>query len=154
MKTIRMNTVFALVLVAGFMALTLGATSVSASDVRRGKLHVIKDCTGKTGDPGSFCVVTSSNLPEIVVGSKVIYFQSPIPSTGLQDSNVVLDAGDANRAVGRCTLDLVTFLALCTFSEGTGTFVGFHARIEGSPGTDRANYHWDGTYHFTRHGNK
>jgi hypothetical protein len=149
-----MNTVFALVLVAGFMALTLGASSASASDVRRGKIHLIKDCSGKTGDPGSFCVVTSSNLPEIVVGSKVFYFQSPIPSTGLQDSNVVLDAGDANRAVGRCTLDLVTRIALCTFSEGTGTFIGFHARINGSPGTDSSNYHWDGAFHFTRHGNK
>ena len=150
MKTVRIKTLFALVLVAGFVLLTFGATSVSASGVRRGKLHVIKDCTGKTGDPGSFCVVTSSDLPEIVVGSKVFYFQSPIGSTGLQDSNVVLDAGNANRAVGRCTLGLVTFVALCTFSEGTGAFVGFHARINGSPGTDRSNYHWEGTYHFTR----
>jgi len=154
MKTMRMKSLFALVLVAGFMALTLGATAASAPDARRGKLHVIKDCTGKTGDPGSFCVVTSSDLPEIVVGSKVFYFQSPIPSTGLQDSNIVLDAGNGNRAAGRCTLDLTTFLALCTFSEGTGTFVGFHARINGSPGTDRSNYRWEGTYHFTRQGNQ
>jgi hypothetical protein len=151
MKTIRIQTLFALALVAGFMALTVGATAASASNVRRGKIHLIKDCSGKTADPGSFCVVTSANLPEIVVGSKVFYFQSPIPSTGLQDSNVVLDAGDANRAVGRCTLDLVTRIALCTFSEGTGTFIGFHARINGSPGTDATNYHWDGTFHFTRH---
>jgi len=154
MKTTRVQTLFTLVLAAGFMVLTPGATAASASDARRGKVHVIKDCTAKTGDPGSFCTITSSNLPEIVVGSKVFYFQSPIPSTGLQDSNVVLDAGNGNRAVGRCTLDLVTFLALCTFSEGTGTFIGFHARINGSPGIDRANYHWDGTYHFRRHGNK
>ncbi|MFY9562140.1 MAG: hypothetical protein WAQ52_18045 [Terriglobales bacterium] len=150
MKTIRIQTLFTLALAAGFVALTMGATSVSASDVRSGKIHVIKDCSGKTGEPGSFCVVTSSNLPEIVVGSKVFYFQSPIASTGLQDSNVVLDAGDANRAVGHCTLDLSTRIALCTFSEGTGTFIGFHARIDGSPGTDATNYHWDGTYHFTR----
>jgi hypothetical protein len=149
MKTIRIQTLFALVLVAGFVALNLGATPVSASSLRRGKLHVIKDCSAKTGEPGSFCTITSSNLEEIVVGSKVFYFQSPIPSTGLQDSNVVLDAGDANRAVGRCTLDLVTRIALCTFSEGTGTFIGFHARINGSPGTDATNYHWDGTYYFT-----
>jgi len=154
MKTMRMKSLFALVLVAGFMALTLGATAASAPDARRGKLHVIKDCTGKTGDPGSFCIVTSSNLPEIVVGSKVFYFQSPIPSTGLEDSNIVLDAGNGNRAAGRCTLDLTTFLALCTFSEGTGTFVGFHARINGSPGTDRSNYRWEGTYHFTRQSNQ
>src|SRR6266850_366847 len=153
MKTTRVQTLFTLVLAAGFMVLTPGATAASASDARRGKVHVIKDCTAKTGDPGSFCTVTSSNLPEIVVGSKVFYFQSPIPSTGLQDSNVVLDAGNGNRAAGRCTLDLTTFLALCTFSEGTGTFVGFHARINGSPGTDRSNYRWEGTYHFTRQSN-
>ena len=37
---------------------------------------------------------------------------------GMLDSNVVLDAGNGNRAVGRCTLDLVTGLGLCTFSDG------------------------------------
>ena len=153
MKTIRMKTLLALGLVAGFMAVTQAATSASANPVRRGTLHLIKDCSGKTGDPGSFCVVTSADLPEIAIGSKVFYFQSPIPSTGLQDSNIVLDAGNGNRAVGRCTLDLTNFRALCTFSEGTGTFVGFHARINGTPGTDRTNYHWDGTYHFTRQSN-
>jgi hypothetical protein len=147
MKTIRIQTLFARVLVAGFVVLTLSLPA-SAASARSGDLHVIKDCSGKTAEPGSFCVVTSSNIPEIVVGSKVFYFQSPIASTGLQDSNVVLDAGDANRAVGRCTLDLVTRIALCTFSEGTGTFIGFHARIDGSKGTDATNYHWDGTYHF------
>ena len=150
MKTIRIQTLLAPVLVAAFVVLTLGAASLSASPVRRGEIHVIKDCSEKTGEAGSFCTVTSSNLPEIVAGSKVFYFQSPIGSTGLQDSNVVLDAGDGNRAVGHCTLDLVTRLALCTFSEGTGTFIGFRARIDGSPGSDATNYHWDGTYHFVR----
>ena len=154
MKTIRSNPFFTRALVAGVVLALSLAAAASDSSKRRGKLHVIKDCTGKTGDPGSFCVVTSSDLPEIVVGSKVFYFQSPIPATGLQDSNVVLDAGNGDRAVGRCTLDLTNFLALCTFSEGTGTFIGFHARINGSPGTDRSNYHWDGTYHFTRQSNK
>ena len=88
MRTIRVNTAFPLVLATAFMLLTFGGTSASASDLRRGKLHVVKDCSGKTGDPGSFCVITSSTLPEILVGSKVFYFQSPIPSTGLQDSNL------------------------------------------------------------------
>jgi hypothetical protein len=147
MKTIRMKALLVRVLVAAFVVLTISLPVLAAS-ARQGELHVIKDCSTKTADPGSFCVVTSSDLPEIVVGSKVFYFQSPIPSTGLQDSNIVLDAGDGNRAVGRCTLDLVTRIALCTFSEGTGTFIGFHARIDGSKGTDATNYHWDGTYQF------
>jgi hypothetical protein len=153
MKTIRIQTLFARVLVAGFVVMTL-SLPVSAGSARSGDLHVIKDTSQYTGLPGGFAIITSSNLPEIVVGSKVFYFQSPIGSTGLLDSNIVLDAGDGNRAVGRCTLDLVTRIALCTFSEGTGTFIGFHARINGSPGADKANYHWDGTYHFTRHGNQ
>jgi hypothetical protein len=147
MNTIRIQTLFARVLVAGFVVVTL-SLSVSAASARSGDLHVIKDTSQYTGLPGGFAIITSSNLPEIVVGSKVFYFQSPIPSTGLLDSNIVLDAGDGNRAVGRCTLDLVTRIALCTFSEGTGTFVGFHARINGSKGTDATDYHWDGTYHF------
>ncbi len=46
------------------------------------------------------------------------------------DSNVVLDAVTGNRAVGRCTLDFQTFLGLCTFSDGTGKFAGFEARVD------------------------
>jgi hypothetical protein len=105
---------------------------------------------GYTGEAGSFCTITSSNLPAIAAGSKVFYFQSLVVSTGLLDSNVVLDAGNGNRAIGRCTLDLATNLALCTFSDGTGEFAGFHARIDGS-GTF-ASYHWDGTYKFEKTG--
>src|SRR5947208_16015555 len=37
-----------------------------------------KGLLGETGEAGSFCTITSSNLPEIVAGSKVFYFQSPI----------------------------------------------------------------------------
>ena len=53
---------------------------------------------------------------------------------GLLDSNIVLDAGNGNRAVGRCTLDLANGLALCLFFDGTGTLAGFNARIDGAPG--------------------
>lgn len=148
MKAICTQTVFTLVLVAGFVAMTLGAASASASSIGHGKLHVTKDCSGYTGQAGSFCTITSSNVPAIAVGSKVFYFQPLVASTGLLDSNIVLDAGNGNRAVGRCTLDLVTNLALCTFSDGTGEFSGFHARVDGSG--DFANYHWDGTYNFNR----
>ena len=149
MKTIRIKTLFTPVLVAGLVVLALSlAAAASDTPKRRGQLHVIKDCTAKTGDPGSFCIVTSSDLPEIVVGSKVFYFQSPIGSTGLQDSNVVLDAGNGNRAVGRCTLDLSNGLGLCTFSDGTGQFTGFQARVDVSPPTDGVNWHWEGTDSF------
>jgi hypothetical protein len=146
MKTIRAQAVFALFLIVGAFAMTLGAASTSASSIGHKKLHVTKNCLGYTGQAGSFCTISSSNLRAIPVGSKVFYFQALVPSTGLLDSNIVLDAGSGNRAVGRCTLDLVTNLALCTFSDGTGELSGFHARVDGSGSF--AEYHWDGTYSF------
>ena len=134
-----------LVLVTGSIYLT---PSGSASSARNRELHIVKECSQNTGLPGAFCTITSSNVASIPVGAKVFYFQSAIPSIGLKDSNIVLDAGNANRAVGRCTLDLATGLALCTFSDGTGQLKGFNARIDGS-GTS-LDYHWDGTYSFSR----
>jgi hypothetical protein len=139
---------------AGFVALTFSlsmrVTSVSASEARNGQLHVTKECSANQGLAGQFCTITSSNLAEIKVGSKVIYDQPAGIPTGLLDSNVVLDAGGGNRAVGRCTLDLANGLGLCTFSDGTGTFAGFQARVDVSPPppTDGVNWHWNGTYSF------
>jgi hypothetical protein len=130
MKFKAMTTILTLVLVAGVVALTLslsqGEASVSASSARNGELHVIKECSQNNGAAGDFCTITSSNLPEIVVRSRIYYDQAAGISAGLLDSNIVLDAGNGNRAVGRCTLDGVTNLGLCTLSEGTGQFTGFH----------------------------
>jgi hypothetical protein len=149
MKICRIQTLFVPVLVTGLVALTLalGPATVSASSERNGRLHVIKECSEYTGLPGSFCTITYSNLAAIPVGSKVLYDQAPGIPAGVLDSNVVLDAGNGNRAVGRCTLDLLTNLGLCTFSDGTGVFAGFHARVAVSS-AGSVNYHWRGTYGF------
>lgn len=153
MKLKVITGIFALAM--GVVALTLslsaGAASVSTSsapDARNGQLHVTKNCTGTVGNAGEFCTITSSTLAAIPVGSKVFYDQAAGIPAGLLDSNVVLDAGNGDRAVGRCTLDLTTFLGLCTFSDGTGQFAGFQARVDVSyiSGDDFA---WDGTYRFS-----
>jgi hypothetical protein len=119
-KTLTPIVALALMPVAGLVALTLalstGTPSVSASSERNGHLHAVKECSSYTGEAGSFCTITSSNLAEIKVGSNVFYDQAAGVPAGLLDSNVVLDAGHGNRAVGRCTLDLTTNLGLCTFS--------------------------------------
>jgi hypothetical protein len=65
------------------------------------------------------------------------------------DSNVVLDAGNGNRAVGRCTLDGTTGLGLCTFSDGLGRFAGFQARVDVTY-TGGADWELNGTYSFER----
>jgi hypothetical protein len=129
---------------------TTGAPAVSAAEQSR-KLHVIKECSEYTGAAGDWCTVTVSNIRRIPVGAKVLYSQAAGVPAGLLDSNVVLDAGDGNRAVGRCTLDLATGLGLCTFYDGTGQLAGFEARVDVTcPSRDgRAeDCDWDGTYGF------
>ena len=145
--------IFALVLIAGVAALALslstGVMAVSASNAQHGQLHVTKECSQYHGLAGQFCTITSSNLGEIKVGSTVFYDQNAGIPAGLLDSNVVLDAGNGNRALGRCTLELATGLGLCTFSDGTGQFAGFQARVDVSPPKSaKDNWHWEGTYDF------
>jgi hypothetical protein len=73
--------------------------------------------------------------------------QAPIASTGLLDSNIVLDAGQGNRGIGRCTFALASHVGLCTISDGIGKFAGFEARIDVSAAlTDPVKFDWRGTY--------
>jgi hypothetical protein len=131
----------------GAAILATGATTATERFARSGFLKVSKECSGFTGAPGSFCTITSANIPGIPVGAKV-YYSHPeqFPGTGL-DSNVVLDAGGGNRAVGRCTLD-ETLQGLCTFSDGTGNLAGFTARVDVTT-TDFMTWQWVGTYAFS-----
>jgi len=132
-----------LVLVAGFV----GVASVSADDARNGQLHIQKDCTGYKGNAGEHCTVTLSNFAKIPAGSHIFYDQAAGVPAGLLDSNIVLDAGGGNRAVGRCTLDFSTGLGLCTLSDGTGQLAGFTARV-GVSYLSGNLWAWDGTYSF------
>jgi hypothetical protein len=114
-----------------------------------GGLQVTKDCSAYTGAAGGYCTVTSSNLAAIMVGSKIFYDQAAGTPPGMLDSDIILDSGTGNRAIGHCTVDLGTNRGLCTFSGGTGQFSGFRARVDVSlvPGS-AASYRWDGTYSF------
>jgi hypothetical protein len=146
----------AFVVIPGFVALTLalapGAASVRASERNR-RLHVEKNCSAYGGAAGDFCTITVSNLSEIKVDSKVVYGQAFGIPAGLLDSNVVLDAANGDRAVGRCTLDSAAGSGLCTFSDGTGQLTGFHARVEVSY-LGGYSWAWDGTYGFSRESDK
>ena len=141
-------------LVAGLVALTLslGPASASASSERSGRLHIMKECSENTGLPGAFCTITYSTLAAIPVGSKVFYDTTGNTVPGVFDSDVVLDAGNGNRTVGRCTLDGVTNVGICTFSDGIGELAGFHARVDVTLSTDLVNFHWRGTYGFAEIG--
>lgn len=146
MKFKMMITIFAPVLVL-ILLLSRATHSASAASGKNGNLHVTKVCPDYKGAAGQFCTITSSNIPEIKVGSKVFYDQAANIPTGMLDSNVILDAGSGNRAVGRCTLDLGTYKGLCRFSDGTGDLAEFRARVDVSLGS--GVFYWDGTYSFT-----
>jgi hypothetical protein len=148
MKSRSTTTLFVLALLAAAaltLSLTIGTGSLSAASEQKGDIHILKECSQYNFMPGGFCTIGSSDFALIPPGTKIYYDQAPGIPAGLLDSNVVLDAGAGNRAVGRCTVYLETFAGLCTFSDGTGYFAGFQARFEVSyPGGP--NYRWDGTY--------
>ena len=88
------------------------ASSVGA---RSGDLHITKDCTENTGQPGSFCRITSSNIEAIEVGSKIIYAEAPSPTE--LNSDIVLDLPGPgnNKAFGHCNSSCGT-VGMCPFS--------------------------------------
>jgi hypothetical protein len=123
-------------------AVLILASTAAASASRSGDLHATKNCQGFTGNAGSYCLITSSNLRQIAVGSKITYLQPSLVGTAA-GSDVVLDPpGPGNNvAFGNCSLAV----GHCSFWGGTGQFTHFQASIVVSylSGLDWA---WDGTY--------
>lgn len=68
-------------------------------------------------------------------------------SGGTLDSDIALDAGAGNTAVGHVVLDLSAGTGVVRFSDGTGTLAGFTARADVSA-DPTGLWHWDGTYSF------
>ena len=106
-----------------------------------------------TGAPGSFCTITVSDLAEIPANVTRVYYDEPNPlpigSLAFLDSKVVVYVGTGNWASGRCTVDYLTGLGLCTVSDGTGTLAGFSARIDVHIDYATGITYWDGTYSFS-----
>ena len=77
-----------------------GQAATSSISSLGGELHVTKECSEYTGQSGSFCTITSSNIKAIEVGSKVVYAKAA-GETSL-DSDIVLDlpGRGSNQAFG------------------------------------------------------
>ena len=137
--------ILTLVLAGSIAAVAKAHDGPGAPSPRSGALHVTKECSEDTGLADSFCTITSSNLPAIKVGSRVVYLQAG-GATSL-DSDIVLVVGPGNYALGHVTLDFATGTGELTISGGTGQFASFHAKADvsylGGP-----NWAWDGKYHF------
>jgi hypothetical protein len=142
-----------LVLALAAMAAAAGVVaSVGWADAtpRSGALHVTKECSEYGGAVGSFCTITSSNIPEIKVGSRVVYASAPgDPTPGTLDSDLVIDGPGANTALGHVVLDLSTLSGVVTFSGGTGVFSHFHAGPIAVACPAFPDCYWDGPYSFS-----
>lgn len=133
--------VFAIAAVA--LAATVGAADASP---RSGALHVTKECPDYHGLAGEHCTISWANLNAIKGGSNVVYAQAANFSTGMLDSDLVIDGPGESTAFGHVVLNLVTLSGSITFDGGTGVFSGFHAS---AAVTYDGVWHWDGTYSIT-----
>ena len=123
---------------------TAGVLGLAAAP-RSGEIHVTKECSGYTGDPGSFCMVTASNVKAIEVGSKILYLQPDLLFTPAGSNVVLSPPGPGNNAAhGNCSLAA----GVCTFAGGSGKFTTFHARVDVTPNADFSLWFWNGTYSF------
>ena len=131
-------------------ALFAGSSSAlaGAASPRSGSVYVTKECTKYNGAAGDFCTITSSNIPWIRAGMKVVYANAF--NNGL-DTDVVVSAGHGSKLYGHVTLDATGQSGTVTFDGGTGKFRTLHgsadvAYLPGGPtGYD---YTWTGTYSF------
>lgn len=94
---------------------------------RSGALHVTKECSQYTFRAGDFCTITSSSIPQIKPGSRVVYASAANVAAGVLDSDLVIDGPGNNNAFGHVALSLSTLTGVVTFTGGTGKFTHFHA---------------------------
>jgi hypothetical protein len=137
-------TIAAAAAAAGVVA---GVGSADATP-RSGALHVTKECSQYNFQAGDFCTITSSSIPQIKVGSRVVYASAPDLAAGVLDSDLVVDGPGNNSAYGHVVLDLSTLSGVVTLSGGTGKFTHFHAGPIAVACPAFPDCSWDGPYSF------
>jgi hypothetical protein len=117
------------------------------SEARSGEFHATKNCIDFHRKAGEFCTITSSNLKEIPVGTKV-YYLSDAGVTAL-DSKITLDPPGPgnNRASGHVFLSFTTFTGRVDIIGGTGKFEKLNASVVVTHLVG-VNWAWDGTYSY------
>jgi hypothetical protein len=115
---------------------------------------VTKECSAYTGLAGSFCTITSSNLRQIAVGSRVVYAKA-LTGTTLDTDVTIYPPGQGNEdvAFGHVVLSLVTRTGVITLSGGTGKFRWLRARADITHLSGR-NWAWDGAFTFSDRGDE
>jgi hypothetical protein len=136
------------IVVAGALLVGSSGAFAGVASPRSGSLYVTKECTQYSGAAGAFCTITSSNIPWIRAGMRVVYTDAF--NNGL-DTDVVLSAGHGSAAYGHVILDPTGSFGTVTFNGGTGAFRTFHASVDVAyvpGGPTGADFTWIGTYGF------
>jgi len=142
MRVHRLSLVLA---TASIAALAL-APAVSATP-RSGDVHIEKNCESYHGGAGESCIITSSNVPAIPAGARIVYasaLQFPV-----LDTDISIAAGPGNVARGHCTLNFLELPGACRLSGGTGKFTHIELDVAVSPDAKPNLWHWDGTFSFS-----
>ncbi len=113
----------------------------AAINPQGGEFHLTKETSEYTGEAGSFCTVTSSNLDAIKVGSKIIY-TAPAAEPVIESDLVIISGDDT--LTGHVLLDVPSASGTLAITGGTGAFAGF--RADTAVTFDGTEWHWDGTY--------
>ena len=137
-----MNRIFILLAAVAVAGVVANVGSAEATP-RSGDLHVTKECSEYFGGAGQFCTITSSNVPQIKRGMRVVYLQ-PFGPNGL-DSDIVLSRNPGSAGFGHVVLNATT--SRVTLSGGTGSLAGLEADVVVSE--TAGVWHWDGTYSFS-----
>lgn len=130
----------------------LGESAVQAasrgSSVRSGEFHATKECSLFFRRAGEFCTITSSNLKEIPVGTRV-YYLSDGGATEL-NTDVILDPPGPgnNTANGHVVLVFATRSGRVTLDGGTGKFQHIQASVAVTH-LGGVNWAWDGEYSYS-----
>jgi len=135
-----------LAVAAAILSLAALAPAVAATP-RNGDIHITKECSAYNGAAGEFCTITSSNVPAIPIGTKVIYLSAV--NWPILDTAIVLDPPGPgnNRAFGHVHLDVPAGDGTVTFSGGTGVFTWFYGSADVSA-LGGFHWGWGGTYSF------
>jgi hypothetical protein len=124
----------------------LGALPAVAGDAAKMQpFSLSQSCDEWTSSEPSFCTVTESNVAALKKGTKVLYYGPVVDKTTFSSSNVVLDDGAGDTAMGHCIVDYEAMKGMCAFHAGNGSLAGFTAIAEASTDDDQV-WRWKGSY--------
>jgi hypothetical protein len=130
---------------AALPAILSVAPSVAGDAAKMQPFSLSQNCDEWTSEEPSFCTVIESNVAALKKGTKILYYGPVVDKTTFSSSNVVLDDGAGDTAIGNCIVDYEAMRGMCAFHAGNGSLAGFTAIAQASTDDDQV-WHWNGSY--------